>query len=478
MHSILQKPQQEQPIIADDTQGRSNITIANNCQPILTTPQESNTNNTLNDKITTSINNRSLQKKTDFTDAPTLRLTDGTIVNDYSHDINFVARMELMSLEEAETIRTQVNNYPNEYPMPHMKFTRDKIISSICKLKTQHELTKEEIEIFNKIEIELKNISPRYPYKKSLIITYKFLLCKSFLEFKLEMRSLTPPRNDTFITGLYRNIEQCHEETAKLAHLGIKRESLFLNDCSMLKIQELPWDELLNDNYLFENDLKKIYFMPGLGGLSIPVSIFTALYSNEVLIPYTDKLPISFFNKTWWLPLWLLGCSTDQELTVADGFTMGSSEFFEHDLFHLSLKLYKLSKKQIYFQDLFNQIKFIYQHQNLIQQVKFEAIELAMFFIFHQTGLLSINAYFLEIDMALKRLYEISDCTFFEDILVEHKDITSLDVRIATKWLTLMLSEEYINMEITDAIFKANKMKDIVTFKDTMYSLEDTIQSL
>jgi hypothetical protein len=101
-----------------------------------------------------------------------------------------------------------------------------------------------------------------------------------------------------------------------------------------------------------------------------------------------------------------------------------------------------------------------------------------MFFIFHQTGLLSINAYFLEIDMALKRLYEISDCTFFEDILVEYKDITSLDVRIATKWLTLMLSEEYINMEITDAIFKANKMKDIVTFKDTMYSLEDTIQSL
>jgi hypothetical protein len=412
----------------------------------------------------------SILKTNQIPDVPKIKLLSGTITNDYSNDHYFADRMKTMSLEEAEHIKLLVNKYPEEYPMPCMAITATAIKKSIVDICKQFNLTSEEQKIFNELEIDLKQLFPLYPYKKSLTIAYKWALFKSFLEYKFQLDDYQPPLKYRQDTKTFENINTDtigkHDllffkiTTHFSEYLGIHRLSIFKDNCSIDKINNLPWDKLLEDTEDFKKSLLNIYFSGVYYRVSPQdsASAFEALCSKDVLIPYTQELSIEFFNNTWPLPLWLVGYAVDVELINADNYNMSTSSFFEHDLFHLAVKLKQLQNKKIIFNKLLTISRLIYKYQYLLSKIDFKHIEVVLFFITHEKGILfadNASDYFCgkahtSIITAIDQTFEAADIVSLSGLPCKYKNTNVNDMQKACcflKQLFIYTNSEYQIMQ-------------------------------
>jgi hypothetical protein len=413
----------------------------------------------INQEKISSINDKQILLMDEiFTELPTIKLSDGSIVTDYSKDANFASRMQQMTLSQAEAIRVQVNNNPTEFPMPCMAITANKIKNSLQQLKQQFSLITQDKQILDQVLIELNNLSPQYPYQQSLILTYKYLLYKAFLDFRFHLESLSiNTKNYTELRKIYLACDENDEIMDILNYLSLSStgrpiSSMFFASCTLSKIKNLPWGALLDNSLYFLSELSNIYFSLGMN--RDRNSAIVALSSNEVLIPYTNELSITFLNKTWCLPLWLVGCSLDNSLILADGFYTGASAFFEHDLFHLATKLMDLCNKQPFFLYIAEQIQLIYQHKHFIKRIKFKAIELAIFYIFHEVGL---NSFQNNLITTLASFAEEFDCLPLCSLPAEYNLVSSIDMKNSFNFLTELFTNGNINIDFIKRLEIAEK---------------------
>jgi hypothetical protein len=226
------------------------------------------------------------------------------------------------------------------------------------------------------------------------------------------------------------------------ASTGKPISSIFFSSCTLNKINNLPWNSLLDNSIYFLSELSKIYFSLGMNR-NMNSAVF-ALSSNEVLIPYTNELSVAFFNKTWCLPLWLVGCSLDNPLIIADGLYLGASAFFEHDLFHLSTKLRQLCRKRPFFSCISEQIKLIYQNKHLIHHIKFKAIELTIFYMFHEIGINDIPG---DLIANFKIVLEKYQHLPLYSLPVEYELVSSIDIKKCLHFLIELFLKTNINID-------------------------------
>jgi hypothetical protein len=387
---------------------------------------------------------------------PYVKLSNGILVTDYTADKDFVARLEAMPYAEVEKLSNQIKQYPDEFPMPCMAITAKQIHESINKLLKQHNLTAEEQQDFISLQQELIALAPQYPYKQSLIFVYKFLLCKSFIEYRFQTQAV----------DIYKSInQQCSLLVTDV--IAVRRISNFKKNCSLKKILKLPWGNMLEIDKNFGDELIKIY-----SGIAVSYQDYDDgkasryPFSLEVaLIPCTDELTIANLNKTWGLPtVWLVGCSTAETIN-ADSFNMSSSGFFEHDLFHLSMRIDKINQQEIY-QEVLNWVKNIYQNKSILESIsafKFAAVELAIFLIAHEDVEIGKCS---SIKQALINLSVYTERGELYDLPLEYADITYYDIRIAAKCLSYLPTEDYTDKEFSQAALELKEKIHCIDFND------------
>ena len=342
----------------------------------------------------------------------------GEVVRDYSHHRNFHTHMKKMTFSEAEAINKLINQYPDQYPMPGMVATAEQMIEEIARMKARKDLRPDDINPLDNLEqdvIQLNN-EARYPYRQSLILSYRFLHYKALLDYREQVethaKSHAEDKDFDLLTFHLRP--------------GVRRISSYARGCSLRQLEQIGWQNMLKDDGSFTQDLSQVYYCKvfersGYNG-------FQALASGIPLIPCPHELDISFFTCTVGLPLWLVGFSL-AEKTRADGLDMGCSGFFDHDLYHLALTLYRLKSHEADDPEIIlNSIRHLYACESYINTVSFKAVELVIFYYFHEQGatysLTPYNDYWYG--------HWLPD---FNDLPPEYQHVTRGQVRQAHQWL-------------------------------------------
>jgi hypothetical protein len=419
-------------------------------------------NNSLLTKDVTNVTNSN--KELDA--IPYIKLNNGLIFEDYTNDTNFLQRMKSMSYNEAESLSETIKQNTKNFPMPCMAITAAEIHKNLDNILTKYQLNDAEKSIFINFKHELNSLAPYYPYERSLVFVYKFLLCKSVVENRVNLQTLEAIKqnvhNKSYINE-YIDINNITFYDIKLYLL-----SNFNRNCSLNDILALPWKQMLNNNDLFIDKLSSIY----QDTLLFKTYQYTFPFKmNEVLIPYTCELDIEDINKIWALPLWLVGCSL-AEITRADGYDCYSSVFFEHDLYHLSEKLRYMRKLENIYKPLLDWVNIIYNNQSFVTDntnIKFSAIELAIFLVMHE--MVTIGK--LGIKQSLEKI-DTNDLQSLADLPRKYATTSLDDVKQAAKLLHYLPFDNYTDAEFKQAILEFNNKIDIleVTESDN-YNVED-----
>ncbi|MGI9277197.1 MAG: hypothetical protein ACR2PT_20415 [Endozoicomonas sp.] len=401
---------------------------------------------------------------------PKVALFDGTVVADYTKDAHFAKRLETMSVQEATEIKELISQYPDEYPMPCMAITAGEIKKELTKVRRQRDLSDSDKRVLDRLEQELNDLEPNYPYRQSLCLSYRFLHYKSLLDYQSEMLGL----------DLLSQYDIHNQEDFKLLYdafneAGLKRNSFYQSGTDLAALEAIPWSEMTNNSPTFEHALSALYTSSTLNRKDDRQhSGFHSLRSGIPLIPWPHPLDITYFNLTSALPVWLVGFSLDKR-TCADNLQMGSSEFFDHDLFHLAVKLARFYKKQSKddVKILSNWVHQLYRHADKIKAVSFSGIELSLFYGFHEAGFAfeDIRAIFGS---------HIDECQLeLGDLPKKFSLTTQADVRKACQWLQNTPIQEYTEEEFkkkimeSDALCQRNPLKKSVS-DDDCFSVEGT----
>jgi hypothetical protein len=274
-----------------------------------------------------------------------------------------------------------------------------------------------------------------------LIFSYKFLVCKSFIDYKREYQLKT--------TG------------NTIAHKLFDFQN-FHSDCTLTAIYYLPWHKLITDTPTLISELYKICECLNLSQLKAYFSLNinhlndepkTISLSNNALIPYTQELTIEDFNKTWNFSLSLMGYSL-ATITNADGYDMLSNSFFDHDLTHVIEQ--KLHNNYQNLQYIFTWVKNIYHNRQLlssISEVSFEAMELAIFFAVHELPGGCCN-YCIRDTLLL--IINMEPFIVLGDLSAKYRGISVKNVIQAAKFLTNLPEKDFTDAEFTQSI---NKLK-------------------
>jgi hypothetical protein len=307
------------------------------------------------------------------------------IVPDYTQEIDFAKILLSMSFDEMQSLKNEILKYPSKFPMPGMKKIADEFKQKIDQIFKQLNLTEEESSILHEFLEELKKLAPQYPYEQSLIITVKFLYYMSFLEYKFLMFSK--------ITNKYLKKNNFHDlSTEKLGRKYIHRlgeiKYAFKQECSLCKLKQLPWDQLLENNTEFEEQLlplyDSMYLDPATNDFDAQDGGFKALKSDKILIPYTGEISPELFNKLWASPINLVHC-TFKQLTsymkindfLDDTTLLLPNSVFEKNLLVISQKIFSLNNQEYLLQ--FIQNIYLYQ-EHLNRSIDFRTIEIALFY--------------------------------------------------------------------------------------------------
>jgi hypothetical protein len=78
---------------------------------------------------------------------------NGTLFPNYTKDTNFLSRLKSMSYAEAESLNRQIIMHADNFPMPYMAITADKINKFIQSIP-KDELAPAETKIFNLLQNE------------------------------------------------------------------------------------------------------------------------------------------------------------------------------------------------------------------------------------------------------------------------------------------------------------------------------------
>lgn len=313
--------------------------------------------------------------------------------HDYSHDRNFSERMKVMSYAEADEMRKLINKYPDHYPMPGMKETANIIQESLVWMKSVENLSDEDHGVLNRLEKDVQKLvdDDVYPYRESLGLSYRALHYKSWLDYQkqyeIHIHDMAKGK-ETYTTVEVNCLESDFREA------NIRRISVYMQPCTLKKLEQLPWEEMLNQGSTFSTELSRLYHSDALHRDNkegdADNSGFNALTSGIPIIPCLHELDICFFNLTAGLPLWLAGFSMSKS-TRADGYDMCPSAFFDHDLFHLALVMKYLKRHpETNREELLNSIRSLYCCKGDIHSVSFKAVELAIFFHTHEQGRLEL----------------------------------------------------------------------------------------
>ena len=457
----------------------------------------------VNDNILPDSNTANTSINHDLPPVPMLQIANGIIVKDYTNDSNFVKRLENMSYQEAESLSVLVNQNKDYFPMPCMNITAKVLDKSIDDTLKHYSLSESSIEIFQNLQQELRQLYPTYPYKASFILVYKILLCKSVIEnkyHKIALDSLLQLSEKDFEDTVKNYYSDVTEDRFTMNVIGIHSTADFQDNCSLDNIINLPWHNIFGETFSFEEQLIQLYkdnfafnhvtiYADGT-----PISPFK---TDNILVPYTGCLTINNLNKIWPLPIWLVGCPVE-ELTNADGYDAYSSCFFEHDLFHLRVKVYAMQLSTELYDYLSTWIKRIYTNKMFFDSlnIKFLAIELAIFYIMHEEvavgpfGLIqSLIMLSLLPSIELKSLPKIyADISFSEVKKAAHFlhylsiDITTDDA-LRQNILLLRANIEELNLKADDdatmqqyfSCYQAEPkfIKNIITFvKENHHQLE------
>jgi hypothetical protein len=403
----------------------------------------------VNDNILPDSNTANTSANHSLPPVPMLQLANGIIVKDYTNDSNFVKRLENMSYQEAESLSVLVNQHKDCFPMPCMNITAKILDKSIDDILKHYSLSKRQIKIFRNLQQELRQLYPFYPYNASFILVYKILLCKSVIEnksHKIALNSLSQLSEKDFEDTVKNYHSYVMEDKFTMNLIGINSTADFQDDCCLDDIINLPWGDIFKPTFAFEEQLIRLYKYNFAFEHSTtyadgkPISPFK---TDNILVPYTGCLTINNLNKIWPLPVWLVGCSV-KELTNADGYDAYSSCFFEHDLFHLRMKVYGMQTSTESYDALSTWIKRIYTNKMFFDNIniKFFAVELAIFWIMHEKVIISR----LRLTESLARLSEISEVLEISELYGLHRkyaNISFAEIKKAAKFLS------YLSLDIT-----------------------------
>jgi hypothetical protein len=419
-------------------------------------------NNNLLTKTITNVTNSN--KK--FVAISYIKLNNGLIFEDYTNDTDFLQRMKSMSYNEAESLSETIKQNTKNFPMPCMAITATEIHKNLNSILTKYQLNDEDKSIFINFKHELNSLAPYYPYEESLLFVYKFLLCKSVIEHKVNLKTLEVLKQNVQNKS-YIN-EYIDINNIKFYNIKLHLLSVFNCSCSLNDILALPWEQMLNNNDLFIDKLSSIYQDALLFQKYKDTFPFKM---NEVLIPYTGELDIEDLNKIWALPLWLVGCSL-ATITRADGHACYSSVFFEHDLYHLSEKLYFMQKSEHLYKPILHWINTIYNNESFFTDntnIKFSAIELAIFWIMHE--IVTIGK--LGIKQSLKKI-NTNDLQALTDLPINYATTSADDVKQAAKLLHYLPFNNYTDAEFKQAILEFNNNIDMLKVTHSnKYNIEE-----
>ena len=371
---------------------------------------------------------------------------------DYSRDMDFLGRMKLMSMEEAEIIKYLIGKFPDEFAMPGMLRTAGVILSDIKKIKKQTDFLEGEEECLLKLERDLENLSPEYPYCPSLILTYKYLLFISVLAFREQSKAIDAKLPDS-ITNRSDRLDWYD----LFNDSGINKLAIHRKDCKLTDIENLPWQLFPKGDKYFFRELEKCYFSTILNGIIFPIMFHPDQYDPNVfksgvpLIPFTGVLSIEDLNTIWPLPLWLLAVSPS-EINNADGFDMGPACFFDHDLFHLNAKLKFCIDDTSKYEILLKWIRQLYSNKDSIKCVNFLAVELVIFYIFHEGVKFKKN--YMPYDEAnfFHNAFEYISDMNLTDLPEKYKNVSTAEVKNAAIWLTSFQLKNYSDAEFKEEI--------------------------
>ncbi len=363
---------------------------------------------------------------------PVRTMASGVEVPDYSQCQHFDQVLHTLAMDKATQLQRYARQYPDQFPMPGMARTLDSLNRGMETLLDRPGLTPSE----RRILLEQKDLLNRlpakgFPYQESLFLTYQSLHYKSFFDY-LDLVRQCDVDTVASLSVLHSKGRSELDQQFKY-HLRRNQISFYAPYCSLEKLQTVPWHLMRTDTDSFARQLSLLYFSSALNrdDEDDKYSGFKAFKSGQLMIPWAGELEIKDLNLGFFLPVWLLGVSMQAE-TLADGFLMSPAAFFEHDAYHLVLKILEIFP----YADTATQeclcqwIKELYQNPGKTSVPSFKAVELVLAYILHEQG--------SRLGLLKGVLSEIAFCQVkvkFQDLPVRFKDVKQIDLRNAAKWL-------------------------------------------
>jgi hypothetical protein len=404
-----------------------------------------------------TVNTRQITSQQDNSQSNPVLLSSSDIARNDTSNENFVNDLLSMPLEDILNLQRKIQNNLNEYPMPCMQITAFQLNICLDNALQLYDLTKTEKQVLTDIIAELNFLSPNYPYKKSLIITYKILTVLSFLEYNFKLLSLYDVSiKNSLIQDL--KSKRCYYDPIKIANRSEIVET-FTSSCTLMDIQNLPWSKMLENSTAFEDAMNKIYvnnvfslkddcfFHPHKDILK-RIDTISTLRTGDILIPYTENLTISQLNRLWALPINLIRCSTESFINnklIPDVSTIYIHYLMPNVLFEKDLKLVCQKEKSfINSIQIFNFIHDLYENRELIDSkfYNFNAIEIALFICLNE-NIKPNKDFFLSIDNVFERVFKSSFYVSHTVFPKQYYNLRSIDIKNAA-WFLFKL-KTYLN---------------------------------
>ena len=405
-----------------------------------------------------TVNTRQITSQQDNSQSNPVLLSSSDIVRNDTSNENFVNDLLSMPLEDILNLQRKIQNNLNEYPMPCMQITAFQLNICLDNALQLYDLTKTEKQVLTDIIAELNFLSPNYPYKKSLIITYKILTVLSFLEYNFKLLSLcNVSKKNSLIEDL--KSRGYYHVSIKIGSYG-KIIDNFKSSCTLMDIQNLPWSTMLENSTDFEEAMNKIYssevfnlknqyYFNQYKDTLKRIDAISTLRTGDIVIPYTENLTISQLNRLWALPINLIRCSTESfinnKLIPSIKVNDTTDYLMPNNLFEIDLM--RVCQKEKSFTNsiqIFHYINYLYKNKEIIESKfsNFNAIEIALFICLNEK-IDSQKDFFLSIDYALKNVFQSHFNVSYTVFPKQYYNLSSIDIKNAA-WFLFKL-KTYLN---------------------------------
>ena len=412
------------------------------------------------DALRQRINTRQIQQDNSqiFRISNPVVLSSTDIVRNDTNNENFVNDLLSMPLEDILKLQNKIQNNLDEYPMPCMQITAFQLKVCLDNAFHLYDLTKTEKQVLTDIIAELNHLAPNYPYKKSLIITYKIISVLSYLEYNFKYLSLCGVLKKNSLIQDVKS-KRFHYDSIEIGYYG-KIIDNFKSSCTLMDIQNLPWSKMLENSTDFEKAMNKIYnsevfslknqdYFNQCKATLKRIDAISTLRTGDIVIPYTENLTISQINRLWALPINLIRCSTESfinnKLIPYKNIGNSTNYLMPNDLFAKDLQL--VCQKEKTFTNrtqIFNFIHDLYKNREIIESQfsNFNAIDIALFLCLNE-GISDQKYFLLSIDNAFERIFKNYFCVSYTIFPKQYYNLCSIDIKNAA-WFLFKL-KTYLN---------------------------------